>query len=51
MLQYDPKNRFNIDDVIKHDFLNKNVSEFSHKDYETLGKVDENGIVLDIKIN
>ena len=51
MLQYDPKNRFDINDVIKHDFLNKNVSEFSHSDYETLGKVDENGITLDIKIN
>ena len=51
MLQYDPKKRLSIDDVIKHDFLTKKVDEFAHKDYEKFGTVNENEIVLDIKIN
>ena len=51
MLQYDPNKRFSIDDVIKHDFLTKKVDEFAHKDYEKFGTVNDNEIVLDIKIN
>ena len=51
MLQFDPSKRFDINDVINHDFLNKKVSEFTYTDYEKLGKVEDNGIVLDIKFN
>ena len=50
MLQYDPNKRFDINEVINHDFLNKDVKDFSHEKYD-IGEVNENGITLDIKIN
>ena len=51
MLQYDPKKRFDINDVLNHDFLKKNVKEFSHKEQEKLGEVKGNDIILNININ
>ena len=48
MLQYDPKKRFDINDVLNHDFLKKNVKEFSHKGQEKLGEVKGNDIILNI---
>ena len=50
MLQYDPSKRFDINDVINHDFLKKNVKDFSHEKYD-LGEINENGITLNININ
>ena len=50
MLQYDPNKRFDINEVINHDFLKKDVKDFSHEKYD-IGEVNENGITLDIKIN
>ena len=51
MLQYNPNKRFDIYDVEKHDFLNKKVSEFTHKGYEELGEVNDNDIIISIDIN
>jgi serine/threonine protein kinase len=51
MLQYDPKKRFDINDVLNHDFLKKNVKEFSHKGQEKFGEVKGNDIILNININ
>jgi len=48
MLQYDPEKRFDINDVVEHDFLNKNVNEFAHEGYEEFGEVNENEIILNI---
>ena len=50
MLQYDPNKRFDINEVINHDFLKKDVKDFSHEKYD-IGEVTENGITLDININ
>lgn len=50
ILQYDPNKRFDINDVINHDFLNKNVKEFSHEGIENLGEVNEKEIILSINI-
>ena len=51
MLQYDPKKRFDINDILNHDFLQKNVKEFSYKGQEKLGEVEGNEIILNININ
>ena len=34
MLQYDPNKRFDINEVINHDFLKKDVKDFSHEKYD-----------------
>ena len=51
MLQYDQKKRFDINDILNHDFLQKNVKEFSYKGQEKLGEVEGNEIILNININ
>ena len=51
MLQYNPNKRLDIDDVVKHDFLNKKVSELTYKGYEELGEVKDNEIIISIDIN
>jgi serine/threonine protein kinase len=51
MLQYNPNKRFDIDDVLKQDFLTKKVNEFSHKDYEKLGEVKDDELIISIDIN
>ena len=48
MLQYDPKNRYSINDLCNHEFLNKPVSEFTKIDYN---KYSENIINNEIKMN
>ena len=49
MLQYKPNKRFDINEVINHDFLKKNVNDFSHEKFEQ-AEENENEIVLNINI-
>ena len=52
MLQYNPKKRLNIDQISKHEFLNKNVKNFSKIDLGLFGnKVGPNGLNINIKKN
>ena len=52
MLQYNPKKRLNIDEISKHEFLNKNVKNFSKIDLDLFGnKVGPNGLNINIKKN
>ena len=51
MLQYDPSKRFDINQVLAHDFLNKDTKSFSHDGIDKLGEVNDKEIVLNININ
>ena len=52
MLQYNPKKRLNIEEISKHEFLNKNVKNFSKIDLGLFGnKVGPNGLNINIKKN
>ena len=52
MLQYNPKKRLNIDQLAKHEFLNKEVHKFSKIDLDLFGsKVGPNGLNVNIKKN
>ena len=48
MLKYDPKKRFTIEQLYKHQFLNKNIKDF-HK--INLNKIKENVADSKIKMN
>ena len=48
MLKYDPKKRFTIEQLYKHQFLNKNIKDF-HK--INLNKIKENVVDSKIKMN
>lgn len=50
ILQYSNDKRLKIDDIINHEFLTKNVDQFTHEGYEQFGEVNENELVLNIKI-
>lgn len=50
LLQYDANKRLDINGVINHDFLKKNVKDFEHKGFEKLGEVKEKEIILNINI-
>ena len=51
MLQYDPNKRFDINQVLAHDFLNKDIKSFSHDGIDKLGEVNDKEIILNININ
>ena len=51
MLQYNIGKRLGIDDVINHEFLNKNVSQFTHDGLEQFGEVKEDELVVNIQID
>jgi serine/threonine-protein kinase ULK/ATG1 len=48
ILQKDPTKRFDINDVINHDFLNKDVKDFTHEGFEEFCDVNGNEIILKI---
>ena len=50
MLQYSSKNRLNAEELSKHPFLTKNVSEFTKLDLTNyVNKIDIKGIIFNIK--
>ena len=50
MLQYDSKNRLSAEELSRHYFLTKNVSEFKKLDLSKLGnKIDNKGLNINIK--
>ena len=51
MLQYTSKNRLNAEELSKHPFLTKNVSEFSKINLLNFPYKDNQGIILNIKKN
>ena len=52
MLQYDSNKRFSSDDLLKHDFLIKNVKDFQKVDKEQLkGKIQGNMMKINIRDN
>ena len=52
MLQYDPNKRLNIEQLAEHDFLTKNINNFSKIDLDLFGsKVGNNVIKVNIKNN
>ena len=52
MLQYDPNQRLNIDQLAKHPFLNKNVSNFKKLDLRRVKtNKDKNEVKLNVKTN
>ena len=52
MLQYDTKKRLSSDDLLRHDFLTKNVKDFQTVDKNQLkGKINGNMLNINIKNN
>ena len=52
MLQYDPQKRLTIEKLSKHDFLKKNIKQFSKVNLDLFGsKVEKKGIKINIKKN
>ena len=52
MLQYDEKKRFDIDKLANHDFLNKDISNFTKMDLNLLGsKLQDGKLNINIKNN
>ena len=52
MLQYDSNKRFSSDDLLRHDFLIKNVKDFQKVDKEQLkGKIQGNMMKINIRDN
>ena len=52
MLQYDPNQRLNIDQLAKHPFLKKNVSDFKKLDLRRVKtNKDKNEVKLNVKTN
>ena len=52
MLQYDPKKRLNIEQLSRHQFLTRNVKNFTPIDFSLIyNKIGEKGIVINIKEN
>ena len=52
MLQYDSKRRLSSDDLLRHDFLTKNVKDFQSVDKNQLkGKINGNMMNINIKNN
>ena len=52
MLQYDPNQRLNIDQLAKHPFLKKNVSDFEKLDLRRVKtNKDKNEVKLNVKTN
>ena len=45
MLQYDPKNRASTDELLKHDFLTKNVKNFKPANISQIGYKIHNGVL------
>jgi serine/threonine protein kinase len=48
ILQRDPTKRFDINDVVNHDFLNKDVKDFTYEGFEEFCDVNGNEIILKI---
>ena len=51
MLQYNIGKRLGIDDVIKHEFVTKDFSQFTHDGLEQFGEVKGDEIVVNIQID
>jgi hypothetical protein len=52
MLRYNSKSRFSAEELLRHPFITKNVSEFSKIDLSKFAdRIDEKGIIIDIKKN
>ena len=52
MLQYDFKNRLSADELAKHDFIVKNVKDFSKVDLDKISnKIDNKGLNINVKQN
>ena len=52
MLQYDGDDRLSADELGKHDFITKNVKEFSKVDLNAISdKIDDNGLNINVKAN
>ena len=52
MLQYNPDDRFSINELAKHDFIVKNVSEFTQADLNQIfNKIHRGGLVINVKEN
>ena len=52
MLQYDGDARLSADDLSNHDFIKKNVNEFSKVDLKVISdKIDHNGLNINVKEN
>ena len=52
MLQYDGDARLSADELGNHDFIKKNVTEFSKVDLKAISdKVDQNGLNINVKAN
>ena len=52
MLQYNPDDRLSINELAKHDFLIKNVNEFTQADLTKIfNKVDRKGLNINVKRN
>ena len=52
MLQYDGDDRLSSEELSKHDFLVKNVRDFTQVDLKMISnKIDENGLNINVKAN
>ena len=52
MLQYKPEDRLSINELEQHDFLVKNVNEFTQADFNQIfNKLDRNGLKINVKEN
>jgi hypothetical protein len=52
MLRYNSKSRLSAEELLRHPFITKNVSEFSKIDLSKFAdRIDEKGIIIDIKKN
>ena len=52
MLQYNPDDRLSINDLAQHDFIVKNVNEFTQADLNQIfHKIDRNGLKINTKHN
>ena len=51
MLQYNIGKRLGIEDIVKHEFLTKNVSDFSHDGLDQFGEVKGDELVVNIQID
>ena len=52
MLQYKPEDRLSINELEQHDFIVKNVNEFTQADFNQIfNKLDRNGLMINVKEN
>ena len=46
MLQYEPKNRASVKELLKYPFLNKNTNEFSQFDFSQIAYKIKDGVLI-----